>query len=145
MSGALEVIKKATPDPSPKDIDRYGDLCQKVDLFAPVLEEQKLLKERIEAGLTHKPGDLPTQVQGDRYELQLSARRNERTIIDVYKVFCLLRKRLGIKGLLSLITIPLVEAVDKHMTTTEQQIHVVKEQTGSRSIKVVPKRPAPAA
>lgn len=142
MSAPLEMLKKGASDPSPEDIDRFGDLDLKVQLFAPTAEEHELLKKKIEAAVATKPGDLPAQVQGHRYELQLSARRNKRTITNVTKVFSLLRKRLGLAGLLSLITIPFGEAVDKHMTDAEKAGLIVEERTGSRSVKVVAKRPA---
>src|SRR5579863_2079691 len=100
MSAPLEVMKSAS-EPSSEDIDRYGDLDLKVQLFAPTAEEHELLKKKIEAAVACRPGDLPSQVEGHRYQLQLSARRNERKIIDVKKVFTLLKRRIGVDGFLA--------------------------------------------
>jgi len=144
MSAPLEVIKGAS-NPSSDDIDLYGDLDLRVQLFAPVLEEHELLKKKIEAAVSTRPGDVPSQVEGRRYQLQLSARRNERKITSIKKVFNLLKKRIGVDGFLAGITIPLGELIDKHTTKDEQKTLLVESRTGARTIKVVPKRPPEAA
>jgi hypothetical protein len=132
-------------EPSSEDIDRYGDLDLQLALFAPVREEHELLKAKLEAGLAGRPGDLPSVLDGRRYQLQLTARRNERTITDKKSVFNLLKKRIGIDGFLALISIPLGEGVDRNTVKSEQAKFLKEERSGSRSIKVVAKRPAPAA
>ena len=144
MHAPLEMPKRSATDPPAEDIDRYSDLDQKVLLFAPILEEHDLLKKKIEAGVANRPGDLPSVLDGHRYQLQLTARRNERTITNKKAVFNRLKKLLGIDGFLALITIPLGEAVDKNIPKSEHRAFVVEERTGSRSIKVIPQRPAAA-
>lgn len=141
----LVVLPKATSEPSLEDIDRFGDLDLKVQQFAPIQEEYDLLKKKLQAGLEGKPGDRPHVLDGRRYLLQLGARRTERTITNKKAVFARLKKSLGLDGFLALITIPLGEGVDKNIPKSDHKLFLVEEQSGSRSIKVVAKLPAPAA
>jgi hypothetical protein len=138
-----EVPKKNTPHLADK-IDRYGDLDLQVQLFAPIKEEHELLKKEIEASLADKPGDLPAVVDGRRYQIQLTARRNERTIVNKRKLFNRLKALIGLDGFLALITIPLGEGVDKNVPKSERSAFLVEERTGARTLSVVPQKPAAA-
>jgi hypothetical protein len=142
-SPALAIAKKTAPTLQ-ETIDRYGDLDLKVQLFAPIKEEHELLKKEIELSLADKPGDLPAVVESSRYQIQLTARRKERTLIDKRKLFARLKKQLGLDGFLALVTIPLGEGVDRNIPQSEHKLFVAEERTGSRTLSVVPQRP-PAA
>ena len=139
------VIVPPPSDPSPADIDRYGDLHLKVELFAPTLEEHELLRKKIESQCERKAADRPAVIEGLRYQIQLTARRNERTITNKRRVFALLKKTLGLDGVLALITIPLAEGVDKNIPKSLHSTILVQEQSGSRTMKVIPRYPPKVA
>src|ERR1035438_4554586 len=82
----VEITTKHIPTLAEK-IDRFGDLDGQVQRFAPIKEEHELLRKDIEGALAEKPGELPAVVNGSRYQIQLTARRKERTVINKRKLF----------------------------------------------------------
>lgn len=142
---AAPVLQLCVSLPTPEEIDRYGDLHLKIQLFAPVLEEHELLKKKILASLASQPADLPAVAEGARYSLRLTARRLERVIVNRKLLFNRLRKLIGLDAFLDAITIPLGELVDKNFPVALQAAFLVSERTGPRTMTVVPKTPPQAA
>ena len=121
-------------------IDRYGELDRLAQLRAPEEAERKALKEEIERWHEGEPADLPVSEAGLQYVILMTARRKERTVTDKKKVFNLLKKRLGLDGLIAALEIGL-GFVDKHVTASEQKGLIVTELSGYRTFNVVATSP----
>jgi hypothetical protein len=117
-------------------IDRYGELKRQVDLVAPAEQEMKVLKELIEADCGGA-AELPIVERGQVYEIQMSPKRSERTLTNKKKVFAMLKKTLGMDGVIALLDIPFTAAVDKYIPVSQQAGLVNKELSGYRTFTVV--------
>ena len=124
-------------------IDRYGELDRLAELRTPDELERKALKEEIESWHEDKPGDCAISEAGKSYVILMSARRKERTVTDKRKAFNLLKKRLGMDGLITALEIGL-GFIDKHCTASEREAFVVTELSGYRTFSVVATSPAAA-
>jgi hypothetical protein len=116
--------------------DEYGDLDRQIHAFAPKAARHKALRAKIEEAVKEHPADLPALLQGKLYQLQLSPRKNERTLTDKAKAWALLRKVLGIEALIAAVTIPLT-LLDKWVPKDRQAGFVSEARTGTRIITVV--------
>jgi hypothetical protein len=120
--------------------DRYGELKRQLQLIDPIQQEADSLKEEIESWHQGGAGDYPVIERGFLWELQLSARRRERTIRNKWKLFNRLRSALGIRGVIGMITIPLGE-IDKVIPKSEREAFLQEERAGWRAFTVVPLHP----
>jgi hypothetical protein len=128
------------------EIDEFGELQREIDLMSPKVERHSILKERLQKRLADAgaAGDKPVIIAGHDYEVHGTAQRNERTFTNKRKAFNLLKARLGLDGVIALITLPLSEGIDKNTTADEQKQFLVENRSGSRTLKVVALR-GPAA
>ena len=117
-------------------IDRFGDLYWKLEALKPEFEN---IKKQIGSWYADHPADKPAYCEGARYSVQLGVRENRRRITDKWKVFSLLKKILGLPALVDLLTIPLKEAVDKHIPEDRHKLFLVQERTGPRTLIPVPR------
>jgi len=145
MGNAIPFPPPAPPSKAIRQakIDRYGELDRLAQLRAPDELERKALKEEIEAWHQDAPGDSAISEAGKAYVVLMTACRKERTVTDKRKVFNLLKKRLGIDGLITALDIGL-GFIDKHCTATEREDFVVTELSGYRTFTVVATSPAAA-
>jgi hypothetical protein len=126
-------------------IDEYGEIKRRLQLAEPDEQRAKALKDEIEGWHKDGPGDVPITERGAAYEVQLSPRRNERTIVDKRKAFDRLKKALGMDGLIAILDIPLTAGVDKVVPKSEQKAFIAEERSGYRTLTVVALAPAPVA
>jgi predicted RNase H-like nuclease (RuvC/YqgF family) len=129
------------------EIDEYGELQREIDLMAPKLQRHKILKEKLQKRMNDAGAEAerPTWLDGLCYQVQMTARRRERTLTNKKKAFQLLKKRLGQDGLLAVIEIPFGSAIDPHTTATEQKLFVTEELSGYRTLSVVALQPPQVA
>jgi hypothetical protein len=118
-------------------IDEYGEIKRRLQLVAPDEARAKLLKQEIESWHKDDPAEQAIVERGSLYDVQLSPRRNERTVTGQKKAFTLLRKALGMDGLIAAIRIPLT-LIDKVIPKIEQYGLVTEARTGYRAFTVVP-------
>jgi hypothetical protein len=137
MAAKVSPIEIPPPEVRQNKADRYGELRRRLQLIEPDKDEAEALKKEMEAWY---PGALPEKARGLFWEVQMSARRKERTIKNKWKLFNRLRKALGIRGVIALITIPLGE-VDKVIPESERKVYFHEEQSGWRTFTVVPVNP----
>ena len=141
MKAALHLVKPERTEQ--QDVDEYGELQRQIDLMDPVVKRHKVLEAKLKARLAGTtPGEEVGTLTGNLYTVRPGPAAVERTITDKKKVFSILKKRLGLDGLIALITIPLGEGVDKHLTKSEQTTVLVEERSGRRSMDVVALAPA---
>src|SRR5436305_493416 len=70
---------KQPPQPTRQQlIDEFGELDRRIDLFAPTVKRHKALQETIRSWYVDHPADQPAIALGDVYEVQVSARTEER-------------------------------------------------------------------
>lgn len=124
-----------------KTLDTYGEVTRRLALVAPDEALEKALKEKIQSWYKDAPGELPQTERGFIYEIQMSARRNERTITDKRKVYQLLKKSLGLDGLIAVLEIGL-SVIDKHIPKSAQHAFIAEERSGYRTMTVVALDPA---
>jgi len=117
-------------------IDQYGEVTRRLALAEPDGALEAALKEEIQGWHKDGAGDQPASERGFVYEIQLSARQNKRTIVDRRKAFNILKRRLGIDGLIAALEIPL-GILDKSVSKSEQEAFVTEEHSGHRTLKVV--------
>jgi len=129
---------------SPAEVDRLGELQRRIDLMALDVAEHKALKEKAGKVAEAEPADKPLALRGSLYELQCGARRKERVVIARWKVFLYLRKALGLKGLISSLSIPL-SLIDDNIPKSAQVGMLSEEQSGWRSMSLVALQPAEQA
>jgi hypothetical protein len=135
-------IRPATPEEAAKaeqrraTVDRYGELDRRADLAKPDEAEAAILKSEIQGWYKETPADKGASAQGDLYRVNLTAKRDERTLVDKRKAFNILTKRLGMDGLIAVITLPLT-VIDANFTTAEQESLCPKTRSGYRTLSVV--------
>jgi hypothetical protein len=123
-------------------LDRYGEIIRILKLTAPLEDEKSVLSAEIQGWHKDDAGDVPVIDRGHLYEIQLSPRRNERTIFSKLKAWNALKKALGLHGLIALINIPMGEVLDKHIPKSAQKAFVSEERSGYRTLTVVALHPA---
>lgn len=138
----VPIDQKERQAPTPEKLDELGELHRQLQLIEPRFNN---LKEEVLACYEKDPPAESIHAQGHFYRMDLSARGNKRTILDNLKVFNRLRKLIGLKELVRLITIPLEAAIDKHLPETEHDHFVKKERTGPRRMTLVSLHPAQTA
>jgi hypothetical protein len=127
-------------------VDEFGELDRRVAEFKPQLKRYEALKAQIRTWAEKIPAADSVEYAGTRYTAQLGPREMKRTVIDKLKAFTILKKVLGLKGALAVVTIPLEKAVDAHIPEAQHKLIVKEERTGSRDITAVAKAvPAKAA
>jgi hypothetical protein len=126
-----------------KTIDEYGEVKRRLALSEPDEQRAKALKDTIEGWHKGDAGDVPVVERGALYEIQLSPRRNERTVTDKKKCFNALKKTLGLDGLIALFDIGL-GVLDKNVPKSAQHAFVTEERSGYRTLTVVPLHAATA-
>src|ERR1035441_2480619 len=84
-------------------IDLYGEVKRRLALAEPDEALAKSLKDEIESKHKDGPGDVPVVERGNLYAIQLSPRRNERTLTNKRKAWQLLKNALGLDGLIAVI------------------------------------------
>ena len=110
-------------------IDEYGELSRRVSSFAPVLAQQKKLKETIASWYEDQP-DSPCEADGKLYRVQISPCATERKITNMRRLYRLI----GVGKFLDWCTFPL-SAVDR--LTSDQSSFIESTQTGPRKITAV--------
>jgi len=139
---AAKVIPFQKPPLPPLEVrqakaDRYGELDRRRKLADFDEAEREGLKKEMESWYKDSSGNLPERERGNAWEIQMSARRKERTPKNKWKLFNRLRKTLGIRGLIGLITIPLGE-VDKVIPESERADYFHEEFSGWRLFTSIP-------
>jgi hypothetical protein len=146
---AVKVAKSIQAPPEPaidisarKDqIDRYGELQRMIAIFAPIEAEARLLKIEIEGWhAKDKPGAAFTE-RGHLYAINISACRNERTVVDKRKAFNRLKEALGLDGVIGVVQINLA-TIDRYIPASEQKAFIAEERSGYRTFEVVALHPA---
>jgi hypothetical protein len=136
MPPAISLIKPKPALIPAEKIDRYGVLDQKVRQFAPTRAEYEALRKEFQVSLAEHPAGEPYIAHGAHYEVQFTARRNERTITEPVRLFNRLRKLLGLDLLLQRLRIPLA-LVDQHIAPEMQSAFLKEERTGARDMAAV--------
>src|SRR5579872_4292051 len=135
---ALQIVPK---DPTlEQEIDELGEIQRQLALAAPLVDREKVLKDKLVARLAAAPADKPVVLRGKLYELQYGTKRSERTITNPRLAFAALKKVLG-AGILAVVDIPL-GIIDKHVPESERSKFITKELSGWRKLDVVPLTPA---
>jgi hypothetical protein len=122
--------------------DEFGELARLVDLFDPTQRRFEAARKEIDARFAEHPADQAASLEGSLYSVRLTARSNRRSFTDKVKAFTLLRRAIGLKALIELITIPLEAAVDEFIPRSKHALFLAEERTGYRRISAVAKVPA---
>jgi hypothetical protein len=152
MRTAVSVIAPPAPQNTvvvdPVLIDKLGELRRKEAEFKPTADELKDVEKQLALAVDAVPGDQSPSFPGNEYTLVVGLRDNRRTITRKWKAFTILKRILGMKPLIELLTIPLKEAIDKHVPMVEHHLFLVSKRTGPRELTAVAKArtiPAKAA
>ncbi len=117
---------------------RLHELQRQLALAAPLIAEEKALRDEMQPWFESQPADKPVTSQFGEYTIIAGARENERSIIDQKKAFNLLRKAVGsLDGAIALVTITLTGAIDKYIPKAQHKLILKQERSGSRPIKCV--------
>lgn len=118
-------------------MDDLGEVRRRLALAEPDIELEKLLSKEIQSWFQDSAGDRPESARGNLYEIQLTARRNERTVLDKKKAFNCLKKALGLDGLIAVLDIPL-GVLDKNLPESVRSAFIHQEHSGYRTLTAVP-------
>ena len=118
---------------SPDLYDEFGELDRQIQAFKPVLDRYEKLKAQIKAEAEEYPADQDFTISGKLYDLQISAKANERKIVSMRRVY----KAVGsLKGFLEICTVAL-KALEEKLGKDAVAGLVEEGRTGSRRIKAV--------
>jgi hypothetical protein len=146
MNSPLQTVPRPVAALSQQQkVDRFGELDRQIQLLAPLTAAHRALKEEIESWHRGDAGDTPVVEKGVLYEVQMSPRRNERTVVNKKKVFALLKAALGIDGIVALVNLPFEAAIDKYIPKSSQKGLINEERSGYRTFTVVALQPAAPA
>lgn len=115
--------------------DQWGDELELAALFE-VEHEKREKALRAEAMLRNedKPAAEEIVLRGKRRVIELSARRNERQVLDMYKLY---RKvRMGLKAFLENCKVTM-KFVDARIPEDQQEGIVHEERSGPRAVKLI--------
>ena len=115
-------------------VDEFGALDQQMQLLRVRHTE---LRETILGWHAKAPAGDVIEDRGERFALQISARKMVRAIFNPGKAFDALCAVIGLKRAVKLISIPLAKAIDKHVDERLHRTFLRAQQTGSREIEVV--------
>ena len=147
MKQAVTYIRPATPveaalaERRVKTIDRYGELDRRAQLHAPDEAEAKVLSAEIQSWHKDSAASKGPTENGEDYQIQLSPKRNERTLRDKRRAFNVLMRALGRDGLIAVIEIPM-GVLDKTIPKSAQKAFMSEERSGYRTLTVVALRAA---
>lgn len=113
-------------------IDEFGELDRRVAEFKPVVDRHKKLKEEIEGWYAQDGAADSFVAEGHRYQLQISAKRKEREIVAMPKLF----RALGKERFLEFCKFPLT-VLDRLLPNSAP--YVQEEHSGRRTIRAVAK------
>ena len=116
-------------------IDQYGELDRQVQQFKPIADKHAKLKAVIKSWYDDQPGEASAIAAGRLYEVQVSARENERTWSSMAKVY---RAVGGCTAFLKICSVA-IKAVEEAIGKSKAEALLVEERTGSRRLKVVAK------
>jgi hypothetical protein len=134
-------IQRATEASIAALVDELGEVDRRLTLAEPDRQRRDVLKHELLQRFTANSADEPVTARGSLYEVQLSPKRNERTITDKKKAWAALKKALSLDGLVAALDLPL-SLVDRHVPKTEQKLFIREERSGYRTLDVVAIRKA---
>lgn len=111
-------------------IDQLGKLAEEIEPFKPKLKEYDDLRKKIVAAFADRPADEVIVESGKVFEVEISAREEER-VVNLAK----LSRKLGPKKFFSVVTVPM-KLLDQYVSAEDQKDMVTKERTGSRRVTV---------
>lgn len=114
-------------------IDDYGDVSKLRDEFAPTERLYQKLRKELNDHLSDAPANQEYVQCGERWTLDISERKMERTV-DVKKA----QKRLGPRNFLHVCSVTL-KALEQYLLKPEIDALTVSEQTGARTFTLNPK------
>jgi hypothetical protein len=120
----------------PRVVDEFGELSRQIAAFKPVIDRHKVLEREIASWYDSDNPAEAYEIEGSVYTAQVSARKRERRIVDMGKLF----RHLGKLDFIRWCTFPL-SAIDKLIASDLQSEFLTEERTGSRSVKAVAKAP----
>lgn len=120
-------------------VDRLGKLAALIEPIKPALKEYEDIRKEIVSWFENEPADKVCTEAGQHYEVEASAKGEERTI-NIAK----LAKKLGPKKFLSVVTVPM-RLLDQHVSPEDQKDMVTTARTGNRRVTVRPKGKKEAA
>jgi hypothetical protein len=121
-------------------VDRFGELDRQIELMQPAVDEHAVLEAEIKSWHKDSHADKPVVETGLLYQVQMGPRTNKRTLVDKKKIFEILRRMLGLDGLIAILDFPL-GAIDKTIPQSLQKGLIHEERSGYRSLKVVALKP----
>ena len=122
----------------PKDyravIDELGAVQAKLEPSKPLRKREKELREQIEGWIANLAPTKEKILDGVRYSTAISARKNERSIVSMWKVM----KAIGDKAFLAACFLPL-KVLDEYLAPEQQKGLVTEAPTGPRTILTMPR------
>lgn len=115
-------------------IDRYGELKRRVAEFKPVSDEASRLEKQIVSWYDEEPATSTFVEEGEYYSVQIGQKKNERTIVNMGRIFALL----GRARFLELCSFPLA-VIDKSLPDSVRKVALHEDNAGDRSINPVAK------
>ncbi len=129
----------ARPIPDPDLVDEFSELDRQVSLLKPVLDRHEALKKQIKAFYECHPADQTAVAQGKIWNLQVSAKSNERKWKSIPALYKLLKRDVFFR--VCQISLKSVEEIVGEPATAEL---VTTDRTGSRRLTPVLRSPATA-
>ena len=111
-------------------IDEFGELEQRLAAFKPVSDRRDELRKEILGWYENAGAGEKFTLAGSRFNVEVSACGQERSIISMPKLF----KRLGQKLFFAVCKVSL-KSVDEHIAAAEQAEFVTISQSGPRRLK----------
>jgi len=125
-----------------KLVDEFAELDRTIATYKTNLDRHKELRETILSWHANLAANQSAEVHGKKYALRITPREFQRKITSMAKV----KAKLGLARFLQLCSFKL-KNLDAHIPTSEQAGLVAREQTGHRSLEVIPSAastPSPA-
>lgn len=121
-------MRLLTPDER-KIVDEYGALRRKITEFKPAADRATVLAGIIQSWFADLHPAEGSIAEGYRYQVQVSPREKQRSILDMAKLYRLF----GVKRFLELVRIPL-EVLDKELPAADHPKYVIAARTGKRKL-----------
>jgi hypothetical protein len=121
-------VRLLTPDER-TIVDEYGEIRRKIAEFKPVPDRGTVLAGIIQGWFADLPAAEGSIADGYRYQVHISPREKQRSILDIAKLYRLF----GVKRFLQLVKIPL-EVLEKELPAADHGKYIGEAKTGKRRL-----------
>lgn len=140
MTGASQIENPAKTDSREGLVDEFAELDRQVRLFKPKADRHEFLKKEIKGWFEDHPAEQTALAVGKLYDVQVSAKSNERSWTSMFKLYRALKR----EKFLEICTVALKAAEQILGEETVAKL-VTTSRIGARRLTPVLKAPAELA